>query len=136
MSKTSEATANTSSRTAFFTEAFKGYSVPQGLRTFSEAFCLRFKVNGICDPAYVANVAAKETLLGDGQGNFAPAGTQADAQGIITAADRLLFAYATCISQSEAGITGTVIAAMLRDALDGAPISGLVPDYLTPPGIH
>lgn len=128
MSKSIEATANTSSQTAFFAEAFKGYSVPKGLRTFSEAFCLRFKVKGICDPAYVANVAAKETLLGDGQGNFLPTGTQADAKGIITAADRLLFAYATCISTAETGITGTVIAAMLRDALDGVPIPGLVPE--------
>jgi len=64
-------------------------------------------------------------MLGDGQGTFAPAGTQADTQGIITAADRLLFAYATCISQSEAGITGTVIAAMLRDALDELPFRAL-----------
>lgn len=59
-------------RPGFFEEAFRDSALTPALRTFAEAFCMRFEVRGICDPLYCANVAAFETGLGDGCGNFSP----------------------------------------------------------------
>lgn len=111
----------------FFDHAFQGYTLPTEIRLFAEAFCLRFKVNGLCDPAYISNVVAVETQLGDGAGTFFMEARLPNPAGINNVGDRLLMSFATCISDAESDITGTIISAMLRDALNGAPIENLVP---------
>lgn len=54
----------------FFEEAFKGYCVPQSIRTTSEGICKEFNIKGICDPMYISNIIAKELGVGDGCSNF------------------------------------------------------------------
>lgn len=113
-------------RPGFFEEAFRDAVLPQQLRTFAEAFCTRFEVRGICDPMYCANVAAFETGLGDGRGNFNAVITPTEAD-IANVADRLLFAYSTCISSASTGTTQETIATMLRNALNGSSLEELLP---------
>lgn len=45
----------------FYSEAFKGYEVPDNLKLASMSICNRYDIKGICDPMYIANVIAKET---------------------------------------------------------------------------
>ena len=120
-------------RLGFFEEAFRGASLPPTLRTFAEAFCTRFEVRGICDPMYCANVAAFETGLGDGSGNFNASKTVTEAE-IAKVADRLLFAYSTCIAQASTGTTQETIATMLREALNGSSLEELLP--VPVPALH
>ena len=44
--------------------------VPADLRRLSEAICLTYDIRGICDPMYIANVAAATFGRGDGRGTF------------------------------------------------------------------
>ena len=120
-----EQSPNKPIRQGFFEEAFRDAELPQPLRTFAEAFCTRFEVRGICDPLYCANIAAFETGLGDGGGNFNLSQTPTEA-GITNTGDRLLFAYSTCISESSTGTTQETISAMLRNALNGASLDELL----------
>jgi len=120
-------------RPGFFEEAFRGASLPPTLRTFAEGFCTRFEVRGICDPMYCANVAAFETGLGDGSGNFNASKTVTEAE-IAKVADRLLFAYSTCIAQASTGTTQETIATMLREALNGSSLEELLP--VPGPALH
>ncbi|MBJ2286804.1 hypothetical protein JFT66_21915 [Pseudomonas sp. MF6755] len=112
-------------RPGFFEEAFRNAELPKTLRNFAEAFCTRFEVHGICDPLYCANVAAFETGLGDGCSNFnaVKCPTEAD---IAKVADRLLFAYSTCIANASTGTTQETIAVMLRKALAGSSLDELL----------
>jgi hypothetical protein len=112
-------------RPGFFEEAFRDATLPQPLRIFAQAFCTRFEVRGICDPMYCANVAAVETGLGDGCGNFNAVKTPTE-QDIAKVADRLLFAYSTCIANASTGTTPEIIAAMLRKALNGSSLEELL----------
>ncbi|VVP30821.1 hypothetical protein [Pseudomonas fluorescens] len=116
-------------RPGFFDEAFRDAELPQPLRTFAEAFCTRFEVRGICDPMYCANVTAFETGLGDGSGNFNAVKTPTEAD-IAKVADRLLFAYSTCITKASSGTTPETIATMLRKALNGSSLEELIPDHV------
>lgn len=54
----------------FFQEAFKGYVVPDGIKTASIAICRSYGIRGICDPMYIANTIAMHIGLGDGKSNF------------------------------------------------------------------
>lgn len=112
-------------RPGFFDEAFRDYTVPPAIRTFAEAFCTRFDVNGICDPAYCANVVGSHTGLGDGRGVFHDDRSASEA-GIAKVGDTLLFAYAKCIARSSEGTTADDIVTMLRLALGGASIDQLL----------
>lgn len=114
------------SRADFFEVAFRDAVLPQQLRTFAEAFCTRFEVRGTSDPMYCANVAAFVTGLGDGSGNFDAVKTPTE-EDIATVADRLLFAYSTCIAKASTGTTQETIAAMLRKALSGSSLEDLLP---------
>lgn len=76
---------------------------------------------------YCANVAAVGTGLGDGfAGNFNAVKTPTE-QDIANVADRLLFAYSTCIANASTGTTPETIAAMLRKALNGSSLEELLP---------
>ena len=62
----------------WFEEAFtnpvtrQAYKVPAKLRVLSERICRSYGIKGICDPMYIANVAALELGMGDGKSNFKP----------------------------------------------------------------
>jgi hypothetical protein len=112
-------------RPGFFEEAFRDATLPQPLRIFAEAFCTRFIVHGSADPMYCANVAAVGTGLGDGCGNFNAVKTPTE-QDIANVADRLLFAYSTCIANASTSTTPETIAAMLRKALNGSSLEELL----------
>ena len=47
-----------------------GQIVPVQLRAMSERICKVFNIKGICDPMYIANIAAYELGMGNGQGQF------------------------------------------------------------------
>lgn len=89
--------------------------VPADLRRLSEAVCNRFDISGICDPMYIANVAAFELGRGDGRGVFHDADSTAkeafDAR-LAQVANRLLFAYSSCIPVSEAECLALLQSAM------------------------
>lgn len=125
MNTSTQQSPQTTMRPGFFEEAFLDVELPQPLRIFAEAFCTRFVVRGICDPMYCANVAAFETGLGDGRGNFNADKTPSE-DGINTAGDRLLFAYSTCISETSTDTTQETIATMLRKALNGVTLEELL----------
>ncbi|WP_046483571.1 hypothetical protein [Pseudomonas veronii] len=114
-------------RPGFFEEAFRDSALTPALRTFAEAFCMRFEVRGICDPLYCANVAAFETGLGDGCGNFFSDRTPTE-EGIGKVGDRLLFAYSTCISNASTGTTQETISTMLRNSLNGSSLEEVLTD--------
>jgi len=113
-------------RPGFFEEAFSGYDVPPKIRVFAEAFCTRFKINGICDPAYCANTAALKLKVGDGCGGFDSDQVPVESE-IPKIGDHLLFAYHTCINQTEPATTAEVINDMVRGALNGLSVQQLVP---------
>jgi hypothetical protein len=113
-------------RADFFEVAFRDAVLPQQLRTFAEAFCTRFEVRGTSDPMYCANVAAVGTGLGDGRGNFNAVKTPTE-EDLANVADRLLFAYSTCIAKAATGTTQETIATMLRKALNGSSLDDLLP---------
>lgn len=74
--------------------------MPADLRQLSESLCRRFDIRGICDPMYIANVAAYELGRGDGRGAFHEPDLQArESQGqrIERFAERMLFAYSSCV---------------------------------------
>lgn len=60
----------------FFIEAFtdpvtrEPYEVPIALKRLAIRICRSYGIRGVCDPMYIANVAAMELGLGDGQSNF------------------------------------------------------------------
>lgn len=110
----------------FFEEAFKDYQVPPKIRAFAEAFCIRFNVRGICDPAYCANIVALELKVGDGCGQFDNANA-VDETGFARIGSRLLFSYSTCISLTEPETTVDVINSMVKAALAGATVEELLP---------
>ncbi|OAS07725.1 hypothetical protein AYO08_10360 [Pseudomonas putida] len=115
----------------FFEEAFKDYQVPPKIRAFAEAFCIRFNVRGICDPAYCANLVAVELKVGDGCGKF-DHDKDADETGFAKIGSRLLFSYSTCISLTEPETTADVIISMVKAALAGAPVEELLPPPAAP----
>ena len=54
----------------WFDTAFEGMQLPEKLRRLSERLCRAYGIGGTADPAYIANVVAKELGLGDGRGRF------------------------------------------------------------------
>ena len=54
----------------FFERAFENMDSPPDIRAIAIRICRAYGINGICDPAYIANIIAKETGRGDGQGRF------------------------------------------------------------------
>ena len=60
----------------WFDEAFSSavnnqpYDVPANLRRLAERICRSYGIRGVCDPMYIANVAAFELGLGDGYSRF------------------------------------------------------------------
>lgn len=122
---TAEQSPKKTMRPGFFEEAFRNAELPQPLRIFAEAFCTRFEVRGICDPMYCANVTAFETGLGDGSSNFNAVKTPTE-EDIAKVADRLLFAYSTCIAEASTGTTQETIATMLHNALNRSSLEELL----------
>jgi hypothetical protein len=59
--------------------------------------CSVFNIRGICDPMYIANVAAFELGIGDGCGNFTGAVIAADQDAIDKFSRRFGFSYSSCI---------------------------------------
>jgi hypothetical protein len=51
----------------------RGRPVPQDIRTAATRLVRAYGIRGICDPLYIANVIARETGRGDGEGNFVEA---------------------------------------------------------------
>lgn len=79
-------------------------SLPADIRAFAEAVCRTFDIRGICDPMYIANVAAFELLRGNGSSDFTPIGVL-DYDEFNTAltklCGRLVCAYATSVGARE-----------------------------------
>lgn len=46
------------------------YDVPSDIRCAAERICMSYRIRGICDPMYIANLIAKALGRGDGQSNF------------------------------------------------------------------
>ena len=84
----------------FYNEAFHGYNVPNNLKRVSTTICEVFSIKGICDPVYIANVAARVLGIGDGQGNFYSDTTpnKEELQGL---AERIVFSYSTSIKNMK-----------------------------------
>ena len=118
-------------RPGFFEEAFQSYNVPPRIRAFAEAFCIRFDVRGICDPAYCANSAALKMKIGDGCGTFDHEKEPVE-NGIPLIGEQLLFSYSTCIQRAEPGTTADVINSMVKAALAGATVEELLPPPAAP----
>lgn len=118
-------------QSGFFEEAFKDYQVPSKIRAFAEAFCIRFNIRGICDPAYCANITALELKVGDGCGKF-DNDKAVDETGFARIGSRLLFSYSTCISLTEPETTADVINSMAKAALTGATVEELLPAPAVP----
>lgn len=83
----------------FFNEAFEGYNVPNDIKNTSIKICKTFNINGLCDPMYISNVIAVETKTGDGSSNFY--NNEIDRSTIDKLSERLAYAYATCIRNSN-----------------------------------
>ncbi|MNJ69748.1 hypothetical protein D3C77_661340 [compost metagenome] len=111
-------------RPGFFDDAFKGYVVPPGIRAFAIAFCTRFNVRGLSDPCYLSNLVALKLKVGDGHGNFDHDKTP-DETDLAKIGDHLLFAYSTCIGQTEPATTADTINQMVKAALAGAAVEEL-----------
>lgn len=87
----------------WFNEAFQyDPSVPPQLRHMSERMCREFNIRGICDPMYIANIAAVEFGMGDGRGTFAERPVCPESIAIEALAKRLRFSYSTCIGRNTA----------------------------------
>lgn len=80
-----------------FTEAFKGYDVPDNIKKIATNICKRFVIRGICDPMYIANTMAHMSDIGDGSGTFT-SDKLANTQKI---AERLQGCYGCNIQKSE-----------------------------------
>lgn len=91
----------------WFDNCFEGSELPADIRAMSEALCKRFTIRGLCDPMYIANVAAFELGRGTGTGTFHPADSDArdefDAR-LARTVDRLCFAYSTCIGSDREAV--------------------------------
>lgn len=91
--------------------------VPPDLRRMSEALCLKYDIRGICDPMYIANVAAATFGRGDGRGTFHAADSSAQEQFDQFVKDfvaRIQFAYSATIRD-----TPEAVAQVVRDTLAG-----------------
>lgn len=100
----------------WFDEAFANSSpLPPQLRNMAERMCREFNIRGICDPMYIANVAAFELGMGDGRSSFDDRPTRPESPAIEKLAQRFLFAYATCISDKA-----SMLRPLLVDELDAA----------------
>lgn len=55
---------------AFFDEAFRGYTMPSGIRLAAVKLCRAYQISGTSDPGYIANTIAHALGLGDGCGLF------------------------------------------------------------------
>lgn len=99
-------------RDDFYTEAFTDpvtrtpYAIPADLREFAVAFCDSFGIRGICDPMYVANVAAMGLERGDGRSDFQGSGLAGDdfSAGLKKVGRHLSFAYSSSCAGEEAQI--------------------------------
>jgi len=85
--------------------------MPADLRRMSESICDRYTISGICDPMYLANVAAFELGRGDGRGTFYPMTAEAretQAQRLDTFVGRVRFAYSSNVTGSPAEVLDLV----------------------------
>lgn len=80
-----------------FQKAFDGHEVPENIRRTSENVCIRFDINGICDPMYICNVIAVESKSGDGCSHF----TSSKISNHHIIAERLQRSYGCNIKPSE-----------------------------------
>lgn len=91
--------------------------VPSDLRAVSEKLCRTFNIRGICDPMYIANVAAVEFERGDGCGQFDASRRQPDQEQVEKLAKRIEGSYGVCIAKSNSDQNpADVIYAALREA--------------------
>lgn len=89
-------------------------SIPPALRAFSEALCLTYGINGICDPMYIVNVSAYELGCGDGAGTFFPLKEKITPEKIDHLIKRLAGSYGANIPSGDPGLKG--IAALFSAA--------------------
>jgi hypothetical protein len=97
----------------------KKAEVPEYLRNAAEYLCLKYKISGICDPMYIANVLAYSLCRGDGQSNFdmrVPT-LSTELPLVLIAATSLLHAYESKIRDTIPNATKTTIAADIQSAL-------------------
>ena len=80
-----------------YNEAFKGYNVPENIKNAATKISIRFAIEGICDPMYIANTIGVTCGIGDGRGNF----TTGDIKNSLSAAEHIQFAYGCNILKSE-----------------------------------
>lgn len=59
---------------AAFTSPLTGerYEIPAGIEKATRRIIQAFRIRGVCDPMWVANIIALETGQGDGLSNFFP----------------------------------------------------------------
>ena len=75
----------------FFAEAFTNFmtgqpqTLPYDVKRLATRICRAYGIRGICDPMYIANVAALELGRGDGVGNFTDVGLNAEATKLVGA---------------------------------------------------
>ena len=82
----------------WFEEAFTNESpVPLPLRKASERMCREFNICGVCDPMYIANIAALELGIGDGRSHFTAEPGRPEPGIMDKLTERLSFSYSTCL---------------------------------------
>ena len=54
----------------FYKKAWENTKHPEELKKACERICDTYGISGVCDPAYIGNVIAKELGFGDGENNF------------------------------------------------------------------
>ncbi len=91
------------------------YSLPENLRRMSERLCRVFNIGGVCDPMYIANVAAFELGCGDGCGEFHPASAEAQSEfgaRLAKLAERLCFSYSSNVTIPASNLAGLMSKAL------------------------
>lgn len=102
---------------AWFDECFQPSEtpVPADLRQLSETLCRTYNIKGICDPMYIANVAAVQFGRGDGRSMFyagtGPAQLPTD-DALAAFVARFRFAYGSSVGDDEAEVSKLVRASL------------------------
>lgn len=102
--------------------------VPEAIRKAAEDFCVEYQIKGTSDPMCVANTIAYVLEIGDGCGKFytvdwAEADFDYDTENMEKLAERLQFAYRTCIKNTHPEATDRDIQNKIENSfLNGLPV--------------
>ena len=94
----------------FFAEAFTNFmtgqpqTLPYDVKRLATRICRAYGIRGICDPMYIANVAALELGRGDGVGNFTDVGLNAEATKLVGARIAELERQKTALLKMESAL--------------------------------